>query len=74
MKDLLQTAAFLIIIAFIIAVGYTTQTEHRQILKAIHEQDSVLAARTHLDSLYWEHLERCAFEVRNNYKSKELWD
>lgn len=32
--------------------------------KKFSEVDSIMQHRTYLDSLYWNHLEECAFELR----------
>ena len=58
---------FLIVILFIIS-WKVEDKQHEEVISRINEIDSLLSRRNHLDTLYWIHLEQCAFELKDNQK------
>jgi hypothetical protein len=52
----------LIVIALLdIKAAYFKDKFHEETIQAIEELKIKVEERTHLDSLYWEHLEKCSF-------------
>lgn len=41
-----------------------------EVTRKLNQIDSLIQHRTHLDSLYWDHLEKCAFELREGIEIK----
>lgn len=41
-----------------------------EVTQKLNQIDSLIQHRTHLDSLYWDHLEKCAFELREGIEIK----
>jgi cell division protein FtsL len=66
-SNLMVGMFFVIIILLMIVIAlqvvYRKDTQ-KEIQKIEMKIDSTMQHRSHLDTLYWNHLERCAFEER----------
>jgi hypothetical protein len=55
-------------VAIILAIGI--QNNHTKEMEYMEERfnklDSIMIHRSQLDSLYWNHLEECAFELKDD--------
>ena len=45
----------------LISHSYFSEKRHEETIDALEELTIKISQRTHLDSLYWEHLEKCSF-------------
>lgn len=69
----MKTNSFLLILFTIIAFGLTDSyyqgrfydKQKELIEERFNQLDSIMQHRSELDSLYWNHLEECAFELKN---------
>ncbi len=51
-----------IIILTIILNHKDQERQHEEIIQRFNRVDSIIAKRNHIDTLYWIHLEQCAFK------------
>ena len=63
--------SFLIIILLVLSITlqvcYRVDTQ-KEIKEINYHMDSVMSHRSHIDSLYWNHLEKCSFIHKDSIK------
>lgn len=57
----MKTLMFFLIIAWISIVIVQDELNHEEQMQKLEEIQMSIERRNHLDSLYWGHLENCAF-------------
>ena len=60
----MKSSVFLLWLLIVTVFGlssYMRYTQHKETIQRFNQLDSIMTHRSHLDSMYWNHLEKCAF-------------
>lgn len=65
MKEIHFWFLFIVLVMTTVIMSWYIESYHKKEMKKLEQIERKLEHRSQLDSLYWNHLEECAFELKD---------